>query len=646
MKGISKRISIIFLTVVVAFTFMPFFGSVTGWYSNTQVAYAEDDTRIPITEIVATTNVEPPVYGAEIKAPSFTVEKGSPAYFQNPGWYKKNDEGDWKSVTGGVFTGGTYMISAMLRIDSGGSEYIIGWPITVLVDGQEWTTGWSGPDVYPTFSRLGIGSPEFIVEEPPNAPLVFSYSSSFIIPIHYVGEPIDTYSVANAAYGGKTPYTFSKTSGPDWIEVTSDGTVSGTPTTYGPNEELIIRVTDSAGDYKEITVSVGKTRMRREDRTAITEVEAVSNTNTPKYGDKVIVPEITVENGAPVIFRNIGWYKKSSDDWVTFTGETFTVGAYQMSAMLRVENGEEYILGWPISVKVDGSEWSTGWSEPEIHDTFSRLGMGSPEFIVQGPIDKATVTIDSQTYTGNAQKPTLNVTMDGVALVQDTDYKVTYKNNTNAGTATATVTGMGYYIGEVTKTFTIKPRSIKDATGTLSASSYTYNGSVRKPTVTVKDKIDGTTKKLVVGTDYTVTIKNSSGKTVSSPKSVGQYTVQIKGKGNYTGTATKTFKINPKGTTLGTLKAASKAVTVNWKTQTAKMSTKRITGYQVMLATNSKFTKDKKTVTISGYSKASKKVTGLKGGKKYYVKIRTYTTISGTKYYSPWSKSKTVTTKK
>ena len=91
MKGIAKRISIIFLIVVVAFTFMPFFGSVTGWNSNTQVSYAEDDTRIPITEIVATTNVEPPVYGAEIKAPSFTVEKGSPAYFQNPGWYKKND---------------------------------------------------------------------------------------------------------------------------------------------------------------------------------------------------------------------------------------------------------------------------------------------------------------------------------------------------------------------------------------------------------------------------------------------------------------------------------------------------------------------------------------------------------------------------
>ena len=129
-------------------------------------------------------------------------------------------------------------------------------------------------------------------------------------------------------------------------------------------------------------------------------------------------------------------------------------------------------------------------------------------------------------------------------------------------------------------------------------------------------------------------------------------TVQIKGKGNYTGTTTKTFKINPKGTTLkapSNYTVGKTYVTVKWNTQTEKMSTARITGYQVMLATNSKFTKGKKTVTIAGYSKSSNKVTGLKGGKKYYVKIRTYKEVKvdgkTVKLYSPWSKSKTVTTK-
>ena len=65
-----------------------------------------------------------------------------------------------------------------------------------------------------------------------------------------------------------------------------------------------------------------------------------------------------------------------------------------------------------------------------------------------------------------------------------------------------------------------------------------------------------------------------------------------------------------------------------------------------MVALNSKFTSGKKTVTVTSPKTASKKVTGLKAGKKYYVKIRKYRTIAGKKYYSPWSKAKTTTTKK
>ena len=76
------------------------------------------------------------------------------------------------------------------------------------------------------------------------------------------------------------------------------------------------------------------------------------------------------------------------------------------------------------------------------------------------------------------------------------------------------------------------------------------------------------------------------------------------------------------------------------------MSSARITGYQIQLATDSKFTKNKKLVKVKGYKKVSKKVKSLKGGKKYYVRIRTYKTIGGIDYCSPWSKAKNVKTKK
>ncbi len=73
------------------------------------------------------------------------------------------------------------------------------------------------------------------------------------------------------------------------------------------------------------------------------------------------------------------------------------------------------------------------------------------------------------------------------------------------------------------------------------------------------------------------------------------------------------------------------------------MSKKRITGYRIQLAYDRKFTRGKKTVTVKGYTKTSKKITGLKGGKKYYVRICTYRKIGSTAYYSPWSKVKTAT---
>ena len=107
----------------------------------------------------------------------------------------------------------------------------------------------------------------------------------------------------------------------------------------------------------------------------------------------------------------------------------------------------------------------------------------------------------------------------------------------------------------------------------------------------------------------------------------------------------KTFKICPKGTSITKLKKARKAIKVKWKKQSKKMSGSRITGYQIQLATNSKFTKNKRTVTVRKYSKVSKKIKKLKAKKKYYIKVRTYKIVSGVKYYSSWSKVRTVKTR-
>ena len=75
------------------------------------------------------------------------------------------------------------------------------------------------------------------------------------------------------------------------------------------------------------------------------------------------------------------------------------------------------------------------------------------------------------------------------------------------------------------------------------------------------------------------------------------------------------------------------------------MSKTRINGYQVQLATDNKFTENRKIKTIKGYKKVSKKVTNLKDKTNYYVRVRTYKTVRGVKFYSPWSEIKAVKTK-
>ena len=165
----------------------------------------------------------------------------------------------------------------------------------------------------------------------------------------------------------------------------------------------------------------------------------------------------------------------------------------------------------------------------------------------------------------------------------------------------------------------------------LSTSAYSYDGKTKKPSVKVLDK----NGKTIASSNYSVSYQ-------SGRKNIGRYWVKVKFKGSkYSGSKTLYFTIGPKGTSVSSLTAKSKGFTVKWKKQTSKS-----TGYQIQYATDSKFTKDVKTVTVSKNTTTSKTITKLKGKKKYYVRVRTYKTVSGNKCYSAWSGSKSITTKK
>ena len=156
----------------------------------------------------------------------------------------------------------------------------------------------------------------------------------------------------------------------------------------------------------------------------------------------------------------------------------------------------------------------------------------SPKNVTAGMID----TIAAQEYTGSAITPELVVKDGGVALISGTDVDSKYDNNTNAGenTATVTINGKGNYKGTASRTFTIGPKDIKGAVITLQADSLGYTGLMQEVQIT------SVTLNQVPLTTNDYYIVNNSNEQISADASI---TLTIAGKGNYTGTATTTWKI-------------------------------------------------------------------------------------------------------
>lgn len=126
----------------------------------------------------------------------------------------------------------------------------------------------------------------------------------------------------------------------------------------------------------------------------------------------------------------------------------------------------------------------------------------------------------------------------------------------------------------------------------------------------------------------------------SNNTNVGTAKLTITGTERWSGSVTKTFKINPKGTSLVKVSSPSKRrMKVKWNPQTTMT-----TGYQIQYSLSAKF-KKAKTVTVKKNTTVSKVIGKLSSKKKYYVRVRTYKTVGTKKFVSKWSKKKAVTVK-
>ena len=242
--------------------------------------------------------------------------------------------------------------------------------------------------------------------------------------------------------------------------------------------------------------------------------------------------------------------------------------------------------------------------------------------------NQKAATCETAGYTGDTYCKNCNkkistgesVPAKGHSTITDTQ-KATASKDGNI-TTTCTRCGITIQTVEIAKVSQIK----------LSKKKYTYNGKKQTPSVTVKDSKG---KELKVNADYKV-------KLPSGRKNVGTYEVKITFKGSkYSGSKTLSYTINPKSTKLSKVSAKKKGFEAKWKKQSTQTK-----GYQIQYSTDSKFKSGNKTVTVNKNSTTKKTISKLKAKKKYYVRIRTYKTVGKQKYYSDWSKSVKVTTKK
>lgn len=297
------------------------------------------------------------------------------------------------------------------------------------------------------------------------------------------------------------------------------------------------------------------------------------------------------------------------------------------------ENGE-----WASEAPTKPGTWYVQASVPETED-YTGLSSVVSFQIKPGKLTGVSATGYSGYYDGRAHSITVTApsgttltwatSKDGSYTSKKPSYKqpgkytIYYKASkdgytpvTGSATVKIMLTRPSVSLSNSATGITIKWSKVNGAAGYYLYQK-TSNGWKRIKTITSGTTTSWTHTKRTNGAKYTYTVKAYYKKTCST---------YISGKTIYR-------VVRP---TISSLKnSAAKKMTVKWNRNS------KASGYQIQYSTSSKFSKAK-TVTIAGSKTLTRTFSSLTKGKRYYVRVRAFKTVSGTRYYSSWSASKNV----
>ena len=358
------------------------------------VANAQEDTRTVVTNVTAT-NFVIPEYAETVNRnhtlSAMQLPVDAPYYFSEDmgGFYKKNDDDTWNKLSDGdVFTEGTYYFSAQLRVDNAyGTTHRLpstGAELTVTVDEEEWSVA-EKTYVYPEYSYVWVKSPEFTIVKK-TLPLTFSDSGNLDYKENFVNTAVAEKDLKEYVVGGTETYTFSKTTSYcSWLQVSSDGIISGTPTALDKNAYYeTIQVSDGESTQK-IEIYIGCVYPQSGDREVLT-TATFTGLTTPVYGAALQEISLSASEGAVYsLGSHRKWQKKADDDsWADYSGAQFEVGTYRVQVQLRIDGSNAYyhMLSADTKMEVDGTEWTILGGVSVFSDCSFGLWV-SPEFEVK-----------------------------------------------------------------------------------------------------------------------------------------------------------------------------------------------------------------------------------------------------------------------
>ena len=296
-------------------------------------------------------------------------------------------------------------------------------------------------------------------------------------------------------------------------------------------------------DPTGITLTGNMLKAEKADATATDfqiRVTAAATDNFKAPDEKIITVIVVNKMGIGIVFENM-----SESPTVTYGDSDFSLTAALTRTVPDDDNGTWSWSSSDDSVLeiVSGADTATptmkvkkaGGSQLIVTYTSDTYSGSAGVYITVAPKEVTAdmiADIPAQEYAARDIEPAPEVKDGTATLTSGTDFTYSYSNNFNTGTATLTITGTGNYTGTADKTFDILPKSISGAVIELDADSFAYNGTEQMVNI-ASVKLEGWSA--------AITYKIVSG--VKATNANDSITLTISGRGNYTGTATTTWKI-------------------------------------------------------------------------------------------------------